>query len=1221
MLPNGKLRTPITVFLLALLVLAQACAGGSAGKPAKVGPPDAQAPRRALTGCSGEPFRVDLLDAIGALPEDTLDAQREQLRDWIWTVTLGRIAQRAGADEVLASVADEPLARDDALAHVLHMQVGPTRSTSTKSGGAVVLVEAADAAAMAAEVAEALDQEALHIGSTPADAQVYQYVFQPEVARAEVCAMKPLARAEIESAAHRYRSATVTTAGELEGFLSGGVDLLSAQCTESGLQLTGRQRPRNGRASVTLEHIAALSQARGTRYLPLSRFGFSLDQIRNRAQLDANARRIDALRAPAEIQPRDTQVLLAWKRQNPGVSTQELMMSLQLQQEAFGAPGFSLDPHTSVSFATKQLDHLIGALPDARELAGLLRAWGEGQRAEIVEDISGSTNEPFAAEARAALIAVRGRLQKASRDDAEGILHTKLPDSLGNDIAEDLLQLVWKRSSQQCARYDGPLTGTATGMTFFYTDLLAKVWSIDLDGAAPEGAIQGFASKVHPASSAASCEDDGAKNTRTWFGVREESFAREPSGAVRFAPIATRIFAKSSDPGAKDKEFEPTAESRRFVQWWDAHFPEIAAWEPQYEVLNQLMKWSVVVHSTVIAEDYACLALLDDVAVRSDHRIDRWVEQTRDLRWRGPVSLLGPPEGVKETEGGPECLLLLESKPFSYCGSDSRSIAGGVTAATLPMVLAKPARAAATPAHLGRLGGGAAPQAAGAGRVRFETVRGSGGELKNVNIDSRPNAVKFVAEIDTVASQVGRTSSWDGRAPVKTVEKHVEIQSGRLVGQERKNGLASAELKTSDLDAADVRLEVKPSSVQAAKASGQELVKRIQQDGVGLHTAAASLARKHKVVLLDDGRAIVHLGGDGQPKTSVLMASGSGNRGPPPPGTRVSLTLGAPDGAPHRPGSAAASRKPVVEASILDEAAANALIAQKNGKVVQPGSPTLNAVDRELKNDNFDQAMKVHEQKRTPAAEARLLEYAFEKKDVKGVGRVVDHAIRKRAPSQDLEALRGTIALEAVRLDRAGEDRSALDGLVVKIALAQRKQLTPGSNAARGAASSGADAVYAPASYHGGADLPPPVHPPGKVLLPDEQYVTRVIDEVEPRSLPASIEVGGTRYERRAAGKDIPLSYAEVGSPYRLLLGYHRRAAVITRCVDRDPERSDDDQSPDLPPCHERPSPEEWQRYKEARACDRDGDHEFTMPEERACLDALRETSRKQAPPPAPGAP
>ncbi|XYI00853.1 hypothetical protein ACMHYB_14250 [Sorangium sp. So ce1128] len=1218
MLPNGKLRAPIAVFLLALLVLAQACAGGSAGKPAKVGPPDAQAPRRALTGCSGESFRIDLLDAIGALPEDTLDAQREQLRDWIWTVTLGRIAQRAGADEVLASVADEPLARDDALAHVLHMQVGPTRSTSTKSGGAVVLVEAADAAAMAAEVVEALDQEALHLGTTPVDAQVYQYVFQPEVARAEVCAMKPLARAQIESAAHRYRSATVTTAGELEGFLSGGVDLLSAQCTESGLKLTGRQRPRNGRASVTLEHIAALSQARGTRYIPLSRFGFSLDLVSNRAQLNKNAREIDALRAPAHIQPPDIQVVLAWKRQNPGVSTQELMMSLQLQKKAFGAPGFSLDPRTSVSFATKQLDHLIGALPDARELAGLLRAWGEGRRAEMVEDLSGSTNEPFAAEARAALIAARGRLQKASRDDAEGILHTKLPDSLGNDIAEDLLQLVWKQSSQQCARYDGPLTGTATGMTFFYTDLLAKVWSIDLDGAAPEGAIQGFASEARPASSAASCEDDSAKNTRTWFGVREESFAREPSGAVRFAPIATRIFAKSSDPGSKDKEHEPTDDSRRFVQWWDAHFPEIAAWEPQFEVLNQLMKWSVVVHSTVIAEDYACLALLDEVAVRSDHRIDRWVEQTRDLRWRGPVSLLGPPEGVKETEGGPECLLLLESKPFSHCGSDSRSLVGGVSAATLPMVLAKPARAAATPAHLGRLAGEAAPQAASAGRFRFERVRGSGGELKNVDIDSLPTAVKFVAEVDTVPSQVGRTSSWDKSAPVKQVEKRVEVQGDRLVGQERKNGLVSAELRTSDLRAADVKLDVKPSVVQEAKSSALEMASRIQQDGVGLHAAALSLAWKHKVVLLDDGRVIVHLGGDGQAKTSVLMASGGGNRGPPPPGAKARFITAAPDRAPHRPGSAAASRKPVIEASILDGAAANALIAQKNGKVVQPGSPTLAAVDDKLKNSDFDGAMKVHEQKRTPVAERRLLEHALEKKDIKGAERVVADAIRKRAPSQDLEALRGPLAAEAVLRGRAGEDRSALDVLVTKIAFAQRKQLTPGSSAARGAASSGDVAVYAPASYHGGADLPPPVHPPGKMLLPDEQYVTRVIDEVEPRSLPASIEVGGTRYERRAAGKDVPLSYAEVGSPYRLLLRYHRHTAVITRCVDRDPERLDD-QSPDLPPCHEQPSPEEWQRYKAARACDRDGDHEFTTPEERACLDALRETSRKPAP--APGAP
>ncbi|WP_437970904.1 hypothetical protein WMF04_17190 [Sorangium sp. So ce260] len=1197
--------------LLLLLALAQACGAGSHGKPATVGPPDGQAPRRALTGCSGDSFRIDLLDAIGSLPDDTLDAQREQLRDWIWTVTLGRIAQRTSADEVLASVADEPLERDDALAHVLHMQVGPTRSTSTKSGGAVVLVEAADAQTVAAEVAEALDQEALHLGSTPAEAQVYQYVFQPEVARAEVCAMKPLARAEIESAARRARSATITTAAELAEFLSGGVDLLSAQCGESGLKVTGRQRPRSLPASLGVEHIAALTQARGTRYVPLDRFGFSLDMVSNRAQLKENARRLDALRAPAEIQPPDIQILLAWKRQHPGVSTEELMMSLELQREAWGRPGFSLDPLTSASFAATQLGHLIDALPDAEKLAGVLRAFGEDERAMSVVDLAQSTNEPFAQEAREALIAARGRLQKASNEDAEAILHPELPDSLGNDIAEDLLKLVWKRSSQQCARYDGPLTGTATGMTFFYTDLLAKIWLIDLDGAAPQGSIEGFESGIHQARSTASCQDEGEQNTRIWFGVREESFSRESSGAVRFAPMATRIFAKSSKPGSRQDESEATAGSRRFVRWWDDHFRQIAAWEPQYEVLNQLMKWSVVVQSAAVAEDHACLGFLDEVPVKSSHRIDAWVAETRGLKWRGPVSLLPPPRGAKATQGSRECLLLLESKPFSACGSDGRSIAGGVSAATYHTVKAKPIREARTPAHLGRLGGVVAPHAVDAGRVHFKKVLGRGGELDDVSIESQRTQVKFEANVNTASSQVGSGSSWHRSAPVKRIEKSVEVQGNGLVAQQRINGLVSQELKATDLAAGDVKL----LPTRPVKLEAQKVAKRMLQDGVGLPEAAhRELGPTHEITHLRDGSVIARpRPGSRGGMDSIVMESGGGNRGPPSARARASLEVGVPDGAPHRPGSAVASRTPIIRVTILKRGSEGELIAARGGKLLQAGDPTVVEVRSKLQGNDDDGAMQTFARRPTPDAAQALLDHALEAGDMTRVGRVVKHVIQVRPPPSQLRAHREAISVARARHVREGGDPRPLDRFAMMLMFSESKQLTAGrAEVLVRAASDGEIATYAPPSYPRGAQLPPPVHPPGKLLLPEEQYVTRVVQGAATRELPATLDVGGTEYQMRASGKDVPLSYAEVGSPYRLLAGLGLPIAYITRCSDLIPE---------LPPCHERPSPEERQRYQEAIACDRDGDRAFTTPEERECLDDLRRKARKPAQAPAQSAP
>ncbi|MDI1442456.1 hypothetical protein [Polyangium sp. 6x1] len=1212
------MRISRAILLLALFVLTQACGAAGAGKAAVVAAsaaspaPAAKVRVTELSGCSGDRFRIDLLDAIEKLPQDTLDAQREQLRDWIFTVTLGRLAERSGADEVLAGVADAPLVRDDALAHVLHMQSGPTRSTSTKSGGAVVLVEAADAETMAADVAEAVDQEALHLGSTPAETQVYQYVFLPEVARADVCAMKPLSRAELESAAQRHRQATITTLAELERFLSGGVDLLAAECTEAGLTVTGRQRPRTKQTPITVEHIAALAQARGTRYIPLERFGFSLDKVSNRAQLDANARQLESLRAPIEIQPPDIQILLAWKRQNPGVPMQALMMSLQLQEKSLGRPGFSLDPHTSPSFAGRVLDDVIAAFPDVQKVAAILRGLDEDERAESLLDLASSTNEPFALEAKEALVAARKKLQKATPEEAESILSATLPRSLGNSVAEDLMQVVRQESTQQCARYDGPLFGTATGMTFFYTDLLAKIWYIDWNGAAPERRIEGFQSAIHEAPSTTSCDDMAGKNTRMWFGVREENFTREASGAVHFGPVATRIFARSSNVGARQEEFEATVAAKRFVQWWDDHFAAIASWEPQYEVLNQLMKWSVVIQNAVVAGKHACLAPLDSAPVRSDHRIDKWVAETNDLRWHGPVSLLPPPKGVAKRPDDPECMDLFESRHYSACGNDTRSIAGGVSAASLGMVQAKKTRAVTTPAQFGRLGAETAPVVVDAGRVRFDTVRRSGGTLEKVSIESQPTKTRFTAEIRTEVSQVGVTSAWDKRTPIKHIDKSVEIKDKALVATERKNGLVSAELRISDKRAGDVEVKLGLGTVLEVKAKAQKVTERMSADGVHLTDAALVLGPPGTVMRLDDGSIVWRTEIGGATKW-VHMESGPGNRGPPSSGVEASFSVGVPDGASHRPGSPQAFRAPVALVSILSQGAAKALLKERKGEPIEDRDPTLAMVKGKLGSSDIDGAMKALDQSPSPAARAYVLDHALGTGNDTMSGRVVEQAIRKGTSPAELSSYGEKLQRESVVRAREGRDASALEQQVMRLAIAEARLRSPGpAEASLGGTAKGEVAVYAPASYSVMAELPPAVHPPRKVVLPEEAYVTRAIYHAAPQRLPAEIEVGGTKYKQHAPGKDASLEYGAVGSPFRLLFGVRRPIRVVVPCNDHDPA---------VVPCHERPSPEQLQRYEETMKCDLDGDRRLTTAPERDCLDALRKRRDAAAAGTAPKAP
>ena len=150
------------------------------------------------------------------------------------------------------------------------------------------------------------------------------------------------------------------------------------------------------------------------------------------------------------------------------------------------------------------------------------------------------------------------------------------------------------------ARYEGQhLAGTEVGMVLFYTDLLMKLWSWDFEGSAPRRYIRDFPVKTEMRiSQIYRNELERAPGTRLWLGpLRPAYLISEKTGSIYFARNATRIFANAhnfvSDRDAEDPE--PNIFNRLFIDWWNDHFEEIARFEPQYERLNQIMKWSVVI--------------------------------------------------------------------------------------------------------------------------------------------------------------------------------------------------------------------------------------------------------------------------------------------------------------------------------------------------------------------------------------------------------------------------------------------------------------------------------------------------------------------------------------------------------------------------------------------------------------------------------------------------
>jgi hypothetical protein len=198
-----------------------------------------------------------------------------------------------------------------------------------------------------------------------------------------------------------------------------------------------------------------------------------------------------------------------------------------------------------------------------------------------------------------------------------------------------------KTQSFQKARYDGYLQGTEVGMVLYYTDLLAKLWALDYLGTTPEKYIADFQPLTQRAAKVSSIYKQELKelpSTRVWFGHQDKGFqVADNDNKLFFNRNATRIYAASSNPLKPGKETTATADSEAFLGWWNEHYEEVARYEPQYERLNEIMKWSLVVSWLNQSEQGKLLWFLQGVQVNHNHWFPDWVqakiEQLKFKEW------------------------------------------------------------------------------------------------------------------------------------------------------------------------------------------------------------------------------------------------------------------------------------------------------------------------------------------------------------------------------------------------------------------------------------------------------------------------------------------------------------------------------------------------------------------------------------------------------------
>lgn len=413
-----------------------------------------------------------------------------------------------------------------------------------------------------------------------------------------------------------------------------------------------------------------------------------------------------------------------------GVSVSDIAALYQahVHLDGYGEPGFSLDPHWDVRRLIEDLERIIKGPPESA-IASLVEESLRDNEGRTITDSSVPVSyeaaktilkfnkvsqsvvgvppesatrwQALSAELRVVLNTVRGnrRIEYPSGSDQDVLAFIKLREELRAQAeVEDLpgllayrallvMQLLEARNRFQCARYDGPLQGTRVGMNLFYTDLMAKLWeSLDYYRSAPVESVVGFYSQPLTGMEIEPLYWEEMKRlngTRLWFGTRAEGYAVDDSGErFSFAHIATRVFAKGSNQLRPGEEEPPNEHSRRALSWWDRHYAQVADFEQQYHLQNQIMKWSIatglMAEKQKVATAYGespPVQYLANVSVDHSLRFDKYYHGASDLRFREDIRFR--PESKWIT--GTECIEILQSYPFQSEWSRRSYIAGGVS--------------------------------------------------------------------------------------------------------------------------------------------------------------------------------------------------------------------------------------------------------------------------------------------------------------------------------------------------------------------------------------------------------------------------------------------------------------------------------------------------------------------------------------------------------------
>lgn len=601
------------------------------------------------------PFSIDIspfTDFFAALP---VDEQQEQLKDW---ALYGLLSSLGFDDARISGISDGAAEmRYASLRDTAHFPILAGRIAFPAESEWVMLVprDAADDALLQGAL---FDHYRLSHSAVPE--RVHIFSFAIDASSGITTAFVRTARGNaFLTGEYGYFESEIADAAGLREFLAQTNDLISVKFNDAGILCGGRKNKFGARGSLGYEDIAALYQA----YVPYQAPGqererrksyerFITEKYQELAAKDANLKRaIKTGRAKYSM------IMAKIKKAFPYTTLREQDVNV----------GFSLDP-------------LFDYAGIAEEISAL--ATRSGPYAGINGDA------PLAAlvGARAAALAA------VSRDI--GSKHTLLPllrlrrefskaQTAPEMQLDNLLQNIERTHTYQNARYDGDIKGTGPAMILFYTDLTAKLWALDFNGLAPRGKVTGFRA-LADIKVPKLYWDDFIKlsKTRLWFGLKQESFDIA-GNELTFDPVSTRVYAASSDPLYPGKESKPNYQSGEFLGWWDRHYAEVAAYEPYFHKLNQLLKWSCLL--TVLKEKKPrALEFLRSAAVPRTLDFEAWYPGENSLLAKTSLPFVDR----NKFHAANECFSSLSSASYPLMGR-SFFVTGGVSLASRKDIQAK----------------------------------------------------------------------------------------------------------------------------------------------------------------------------------------------------------------------------------------------------------------------------------------------------------------------------------------------------------------------------------------------------------------------------------------------------------------------------------------------------------------------------------------------------